>query len=66
MNPTLDEFRRYSDHEQHVAIYTALLELLGEYVPPTPFADLDLSTLPTTNPGGGKPWLNGHIIQIGT
>ncbi len=23
-------------------------------------AALDLSTLPTTDPGGGKPWINGN------
>jgi len=30
------------------------------------FASLDLSSLPTSNPGGGKPWLNGGVLQIGT
>lgn len=29
------------------------------------FAALDLSTLPTSNPGGGKPWLNGGVMQVG-
>lgn len=26
---------------------------------------LDLSTLPTSNPGGGRLWLNGGVVQIG-
>lgn len=26
---------------------------------------LDLSGLPTANPGGGKPWLSGGVIRIG-
>lgn len=29
------------------------------------FAALDLSTLPTSNPGSGKPWLNGGVVQVG-
>jgi len=29
------------------------------------FATLDLSTLPTSNPGSGKPWLNGGVLQVG-
>lgn len=26
---------------------------------------LDFSTLPTTNPGSGKLWLNGGVLQVG-
>ncbi len=29
------------------------------------FADLDLSGLPTADPGGGRPWLNGGVLQVG-
>lgn len=32
---------------------------------PVNFAALDLSTLPTSDPGGGKPWLNGGVLQVG-
>jgi len=31
----------------------------------TNFAAMDLSTLPTTDPGSGKPWLNGGVLQVG-
>lgn len=31
----------------------------------TSLAALDLSTLPTFNPGGGKLWLNGGVLQVG-
>lgn len=26
---------------------------------------LDLHLLPTSDPGGGKPWLNGGVLQVG-
>jgi len=29
------------------------------------FENLDLSSLPTSDPGGGKPWLNGGVVQVG-
>jgi hypothetical protein len=29
------------------------------------FAATDFSTLPTSNPGSGKPWLNGGVLQVG-
>lgn len=29
------------------------------------FADDDLDSLPTSDPGGGKPWNNGGMIAIG-
>jgi len=29
------------------------------------FSALNLSTLPTSDPGGGKPWLNGGVLQVG-
>jgi len=29
------------------------------------FANDDLDSLPTSDPGGGKPWNNGGIIAIG-
>jgi hypothetical protein len=29
------------------------------------FAALNLSTLPTSDPGSGKPWLNGGVLQVG-
>lgn len=28
-------------------------------------ADLDFSILPTSNPGSGKLWLNGGVVQVG-
>lgn len=28
-------------------------------------AALDLSTLPTSNPGGGKMWLDGSTLRVG-
>lgn len=31
----------------------------------TTFENTDLSGLPTSNPGGGKPWLNGGVLQVG-
>ena len=34
--------------------------MLADLVPTGVFASLDLSSLPTSNPGGGKPWLNGN------
>lgn len=30
------------------------------------FAALDLSALPTSDPGGGMPWLNGNVLSVGT
>lgn len=30
------------------------------------FANVDLSGLPTSDPGGGKPWLNGGVLQVGS
>lgn len=32
---------------------------------PANFAALNLSALPTSDPGGGKPWLNGGVMQVG-
>lgn len=29
------------------------------------FGNANLSGLPTSNPGGGKPWLNGGVLQVG-
>lgn len=29
------------------------------------FAALNLSTLPTSNPGGGLPWLNSGVLTVG-
>jgi hypothetical protein len=29
------------------------------------FADTNLSTLPASDPGSGKPWLNGGVLQVG-
>lgn len=29
------------------------------------FAALDLSGLPTSNPGGGKPWLSAGVLHVG-
>jgi hypothetical protein len=29
------------------------------------FAALNLSSLPTSDPGSGKPWLNGGVLQVG-
>jgi hypothetical protein len=29
------------------------------------FAALNLSSLPTADPGSGKPWLNGGVLQVG-
>jgi hypothetical protein len=34
-------------------------------VTPEEFAALDLDTLPTSDPGDGKPWLNGGVMQVG-
>lgn len=31
----------------------------------TNFAALNLSTLPTSNPGGGLPWLNAGVMTVG-
>lgn len=31
----------------------------------TLLATLDLSGLPTSDPGGGKLWLNGGLLQVG-
>lgn len=31
----------------------------------TILAQADLSGLPTSNPGGGKLWLNGGVLQVG-
>lgn len=28
-------------------------------------ANIDFSGLPTADPGGGKPWLNGGVLQVG-
>lgn len=33
--------------------------------PAVSFSALDLSALPTSNPGSGKPWLNGGVLQVG-
>lgn len=32
---------------------------------PGNFAALNLSSLPTSDPGSGKPWLNGGVLQVG-
>ena len=32
----------------------------------TDIANLNLSTLPTSDPGGGKPWLNNGFLMVGT
>tara|TARA_R110000868_G_scaffold73521_4_gene213197 strand:- start:11012 stop:11284 length:273 start_codon:yes stop_codon:yes gene_type:complete len=37
----------------------------GGGVTPEEFAALDLDTLPTSDPGDGKPWLNGGVMQVG-
>ena len=29
------------------------------------FATLDLSGLPSSNPGGGRPWLNAGVLTVG-
>jgi hypothetical protein len=34
-------------------------------VPASAFYNLNLSTLPTSDPGGGQPWSNGGVIQVG-
>ena len=31
----------------------------------TQFANTDFSGLPTSDPGGGKPWLNSGFLMIG-
>jgi len=53
-----------------VTIYADLID--GATLSPIPlatllslFAALDLSSLPTANPGSGKPWLNGGVLQVG-
>ena len=33
---------------------------------PASWAALNLSTLPTSDPGGGRPWLNGNYICVGS
>lgn len=38
---------------------------LQEHTIADDFAYADLSTLPTADPGGGKPWLNGGVVQVG-
>lgn len=55
---------------QDVTIYADLID--GATLSPIPlatllslFAALDLSSLPTANPGSGKPWLNGGVLQVG-
>lgn len=30
------------------------------------FAALDLSGLPTSDPGGGRAWLNGNVLSVGS
>lgn len=37
----------------------------GGSITPEAFAALDLDNLPTSDPGGGKPWLNGGVVQVG-
>lgn len=37
----------------------------GGGITPDSFAALDLDSLPTSDPGGGKPWNNGGMIAIG-
>lgn len=37
----------------------------GGAITPEAFAALDLDSLPTSDPGGGKPWLNGGVVQVG-
>ncbi len=36
-----------------------------EVVSAAAIAALDLSSLPTSDPGGGKVWLNGGVLQVG-
>ncbi len=47
------------------ALLAKLLEKSPGPLTPADFEDLDLSGLPTSNPGGGKPWLNGGVLQVG-
>ena len=35
-------------------------------ITPAQFLALDLSTMPTSDPGGGRCWLNGNVVSIGT
>lgn len=37
----------------------------GTVITPEAFAALDLDILPTSDPGDGKPWLNGGVMQVG-
>jgi hypothetical protein len=31
----------------------------------TAWAGLNLAFLPSSDPGGGRPWLNGVVVQVG-
>lgn len=48
-----------------LSLSTGTLSATAVSLTPSAFAALDLSTLPTANPGGGKPWLNGGVLQVG-
>ncbi len=60
----------YDDTNPHagddeVALLGRLLQKSPGPLTPADFANLDLATLPTSDPGGGKPWLNGGVLQVG-
>ena len=55
-----------SGSQQSLAAYAVLiLSALQPATLATALANCDLSGLPTSNPGGGRPWLNGGVLQVG-
>lgn len=39
---------------------------LNSAITASAFANLNLSNLPTSDPGGGRPWLNGNVLSVGS
>lgn len=44
---------------------TAIVNAVLAAITPALFAAMDLSELSTSDPGSGKPWLNGGVLQVG-
>lgn len=47
------------------SMQTAIVAAAVAAITPAQIATLDFSTLPATDPGGGRLWLNGGVLQVG-
>lgn len=54
-----------ADNSTKIATTAFVLANAGSAVTAAQIAALNFSSLPTSNPGGGKLWLNGGVLQVG-